>query len=128
MKINVTENHIKNGVPENCHLCAVSLAIAEALRNLGTYIGLDSIEISTDHTRDSGYRFRIKTLHSKDVYSGSDYTISDSDRDRVDSFIKEFDKFGYDEEKQQSYPTSDIINAKPFTFELGGEVAGQNSV
>ena len=127
MKINVTENHIKNGVPENCHLCAVSLAIAEALRNLGTYIGLDSIEIFTDFTRDSGYKFRIKTLHSKDVYSGSDYTISDSDRDRVDSFIKEFDKFGYDDEKQQSYPTSDIINVKPFVFELGGEVVGQNA-
>ena len=99
MQINVTEYHIKNGIPENCHLCAVSLAIAEALRKLGTYIGFDSVEIFPDHRRGSGYRFCIKTLQSKEIYSGSDYTISDSDRNKVDSFIKEFDTFNYNDEE-----------------------------
>ena len=121
MQIKVTEKHIKNGVPENCNLCAVSLALAEAL-----FLDSHSVEVYPDHVRGVGYRFRFRSLDSD--CGRLSYTMSDSDRDVVDSFIKEFDTFNYNDEKQQSYPTADIINAKPFTFELSGEVVGQNAV
>ena len=121
MQIKVTEYHIKNGVPENCNLCAVSLALAEAL-----FLDSHSVEVYPDHVRGVGYRFRFRSLDSD--CGRLSYTMSDSDRDVVDSFIKEFDTFNYNDKKQQSYPTADIINAKPFTFELSGEVVGQNAV
>ena len=83
MQIKVTEKHIKNGVPENCNLCAVSLALAEAL-----FLDSHSVEVYPDHIRGVGYRFRFRSLDSD--CGRLSYTMSDSDRDVVDSFIKEF--------------------------------------
>ena len=107
MKIQVTEEHIKEGKPEHCTLCAVALAVQEKVGQKYTV----SVMSSSDY---DGYYFSIYEKE-KDFYK--DNRIVDSEM-KLFPFINEFDSFDYDNKKQQSIPCPDIVDAKPFEFEL----------
>ena len=64
-------------------------------------------------------------LLTSDKFQFTDYTISQTDAVNVNHFINEFDTFGYSSDRRESIPCDDIVHAKPFTFELGGEIESQ---
>ena len=92
MKIQVTEEHIKKGVPENCRLCAVALAVKEKVGQKYTV----SVMSSSDY---DGYYFSIYEKE-KDFYK--DNRIVDSEM-KLFPFINEFDYFGYVGEAKQGF-------------------------
>ena len=50
MKIQVTEEHIKNGQPENCEGCAIALAVRDSLKADSVSVTInsnDNVEISS---------------------------------------------------------------------------------
>ena len=145
MKIQVTEKHIRKGIPENCKRCAIALALQDALEGynpfdvrvvdnfemqdydwVGSQItpyGLnDALPPTSPSKIEGGFGFAFRESLSGNVYQWTSYTMSHTDADNVNNFIKEFDLFGYDKEKQESIPCRDVVDVKPFTFELGGEI------
>ena len=61
MKINVTEEDIKNGLPENIQCCAIALALAHEYKDQIDYVEVedyDHIKMSND-TEDLWYRIHI---------------------------------------------------------------------
>ena len=106
MKIQVTEKHIKEGKPEHCTLCAVALAVQE---KVGKEYNV-SVMASTEY----GYYFGIYQ-NENDLYKDNKIV---NNKMKLFSFINEFDSFDYDNKKQQSIPCPDIVDAKPFEFEL----------
>ena len=109
MKIQVTEKHIKEGKPEHCTLCAVALAVQE---KVGQKYSVSVM--ANDNGNYDGYYFSIYHKQ-KDYYKKN--KVMDNER-KLTHFIHEFDYFGYNKEKQQSIPCPDIVDAKPFEFEL----------
>ena len=117
MKIQVTEKHIRKGIPENCTKCAISLALQDALEGYNLF----NVEVTTD-AANGEFKFRFEEhLNEKDSQCTS-YTISQTDAVNVNHFINEFDTFGYSSDKRESFPNAIVVHAKPFTFELGGEI------
>ncbi len=121
MKIQVTEKHIRKGIPENCKKCAIALALQDALEGYNLF----DVEVTTDEDVSGEFKFTFRESLSCNVYQWTDYTISQTDAVNVSHFINEFDTFGYDKEKGKSIPCSEVVHAKPFTFELGGEIERQ---
>ena len=120
MKIQVTEKHILKGIPENCEKCAMALALQDALEGYNLF----DVEVTTrDYNSITGeFKFRFEEhLNEKDSQYTS-YTISKTDEINVNHFINEFDTFGYSSDKRESFPNAIVVHAKPFTFELGGEI------
>ena len=106
MKIQVTENHIKKGIPDNCTKCAISLALKDALEGYNLF----EVEVITDIADDE---FRFVFREQRDTgegYEKTDYVISQTDAVNVNHFIGEFDTFGYDEYKQESIPCLSLIH------------------
>ena len=122
MKIQVTENHIKRGIPDNCTKCAVALALQDALEGYNLF----DIEIITDYENSNYnkgvFKFNLREHLSVGELQFTEYTISQTDAVNVNHFINEFDTFGYDVMKKESIPCPEVVHAKPFTFELGGEI------
>ena len=106
MKIQVTKEHIKEGKPEHCTLCAVALAVQE---KVGKEYSV-SVMASTVH----GYYFGIYQ-NENDLYKDNKIV---NNKMKLFRFINEFDSFDYDNKKQESIPCPDIVDAKPFEFEL----------
>ena len=127
MKIQVTEKHIRKGIPDDCTKCAVALALQDALKGYNLF----NIEIITDYDNNAlmgKFKFNFKEHLSIDGFQFTKitpYTISQTDEVKVNHFINEFDTFGYDKGKQESIPRYNVVDAKPFTFELGGEIERQ---
>ena len=121
MKIQVTEKHIRKGIPENCTKCAISLALKDALEGYNLF----EVEVTTDMA-DGEFKFVFREQRNpRESYEKTDYTISQTDAVNINHFINEFDTFSYDAYKQESIPCSEVVHAKPFTFELGGEIERQ---
>ena len=122
MKIQVTEKHIKKGIPENCKKCAIALALRDALEGYNLF----DVEVTTTDNHNEGkFKFTFEEHLNEWESQHTQYTISHTDEVNVNNFINEFDLFGYDEEKQESIPyrNGDFgADLKPFTFELGGEI------
>ena len=118
MKIQVTEKHIRKGIPENCTKCAISLALQDALEGYNLF----DVEVTTD-IADGEFKFVFREQRNPPYgYHLTDYKISQIDAVNVNHFINEFDTFGYDGMKKESMPCLEVVHAKPFTFELGGEI------
>ena len=123
MKIQVTEKHIQKGVPEHCTKCAISLALQDALEGYNLFDVEVTIKDYNHNTGEFKFVFR-EHLNEKDSQY-TNYTISQTDERNVNHFINEFDTFGYSSDRRESIPCDDIVHAKPFTFELGGEIESQ---
>ena len=125
MKIQVTEKHIRKGIPDNCEKCAIALALQDALEGYNLF----DVEIITDYENNNynkgKFKFNLTEHLSVDEFKLTKYTISKTDEINVNNFINEFDTFYYDEEKIKWIPSVDVVHAKPFTFELGGEIERQ---
>ena len=117
MKIQVTEKHIRKGIPEDCKKCAIALALQDALEGYNLF----DVEVTTDCGSEE-FKFNLRESLSCNVYQYTKYTISQTDAVNVYNFINEFDTFSYDGMKNESMPNGDVVHAKPFTFELGGEI------
>ena len=121
MKIQVTENHIKKGMPDNCTKCAISLALKDALEGYNLF----EVEVTTD-IANGEFKFIFREQRNpREGYQKTDYTISQTDAVNVNHFINEFDTFDYDNKKRESIPCPEVVHVKPFTFELGGEIEKQ---
>ena len=117
MKIQVTEKHIRKGKPEHCNQCPIALALQDALEGYNLF----NVEVTTD-AANGEFKFRFEEhLNEKDSQCTS-YTISQTDAVNVNHFINEFDTFGYSNDRRESIPCPEAVHAKPFTFELGGEI------
>ena len=91
MKIQVKEEHIKNGQPENCENCALALAVKDSLK-------ADSVSVTTDcddNIEISAWFDKLGYKKQKDII------IMDSDRIQVNHFVEAFDSF-YDWDGNQS--------------------------
>ena len=120
MKIQVTEKHIQKGVPEHCTKCAITLALQDALEGYNLFDVEVTIKDYNHNTGEFKFVFR-EHLNEKDSQCTS-YTISQTDAVNVNHFINEFDTFGYSNDRRESIPCPEAVHAKPFTFELGGEI------
>ena len=120
MKIQVTEKHILKGIPENCEKCAMALALQDALEGYNLF----DVEVTTrDYNSITGeFKFRFEEHLNEEDSQYTSYTISKTDEINVNHFINEFDTFGYSSDKRESFPNAIVVHAKPFTFELGGEI------
>ena len=119
MKIQVTEKHIRNGIPDNCTKCAIALALQDALEGYNLF---DVEVITNDNHNEGKFKFTFEEhLNERDSHN-TQYTISKTDERNVNHFINEFDTFGYSRDKGESFPNAIVVHAKPFTFELGGEI------
>ena len=120
MKIQVTEKHILKGIPENCEKCAMALALQDALEGYNLF----DVEVTTrDYNSITGeFKFRFEEHLNEEDSQFTSYTISKTDEINVNHFINEFDTFGYSSDKRESFPNAIVVHAKPFTFELGGEI------
>ena len=123
MKIQVTEKHIRKGVPEHCNQCAISLALQDALEGYNLF----EVEVITDYNNynNGQFKFNLKEHLSTDKFQFTDYTISQTDAVNVNHFINEFDTFGYSNDRRESISYPEAVHVKPFTFELGGEIERQ---
>ena len=107
MKIQVTKEHIKKGKPEHCRFCAVALAVQEKVGQKYTV----SVMSSPDY---DGYYIGI--YHKQQAYYKKNKIVANEMK--FFHFINEFDYFGYDHAKQESIPCPDVVDVKPFEFEL----------
>jgi len=81
MKIQVKEEHIKNGRPEDCENCAVALAVKDSLK-------ADSVSV----TLDGDENIEISAWFDKLSYKEQkDIRIMDSDQTQVNHFVDDFD-------------------------------------
>ena len=118
MIVEVKQEHIDNGTPEDCTNCAVALALQEKL-------GTDyNVVVNQDHrngNKDKVY-FDIEK-NNEHIYN----TINCKDQLSVNGFVSNYDKSYYwDEEKQKQCVDAEADDNKnavhPFKFEL--EIAG----
>ena len=104
MKIQVTEEHIKNGQPENCEGCAIALAVKDSLK-------ADSVSVTTD----CDYNVEISAW-SKDLHYN--VGIIDSSQMEVNYFVEDFDSY-YEWDGGKSISTSELDKVVyPFEFEV----------
>ena len=108
MKIQVREEHIKNGQPENCERCAVALAVKDSLK-------ADSVSVTTDcddNIEISAWFDKLKTPQ--------DISIMDSDQIQVNHFVEDFDShYEYDYLLFKSINIGHDKNGlEPFEFEV----------
>ena len=116
MKIQVTEEHIKKGIPENCESCAVALAVQEQLPNnynVGVFKGGE----------DDAVYFGIHNKHN-DLVIGN--TIHKRDLDNLDTFIETFDRnYEWDfDNKVSVHKEESKYSVEPFEFDV--EIEGLN--
>ena len=85
MKIQVKEEHIKKGRPEDCERCAVALAVKDSLK-------ADSVSV----TMDCDENIEISAWFDK-LKTPQDISIMDSDQIQVNHFVEDFDShYEYD--------------------------------
>jgi len=81
MKIQVKEEHIKKGRPEDCEKCAVALAVKDSLK-------ADSVSVTTDCDENIEISAWFDKLGYKEQ---KDIIIMDSDQIQVNHFVEDFD-------------------------------------
>ena len=108
MKIQVREEHIKNGQPENCERCAVALAVKDSLK-------ADSVSV----TMDCDENIEISAWFDK-LKTPQDLSIMDSDQIQVNHFVEDFDShYEYDYLLFKSINIGHDKNGlEPFEFEV----------
>lgn len=115
MKIQVTEDHIKNGQPENCEGCAIALAVKEKLSNydVGVYLGGENNDVYFD-------------IHNKHNDLEIENTIHKIDLDNVTTFIDTFDvNYEWDfDNKVSMHKEESKYSVEPFEFDV--EIEGLN--
>ena len=116
MKIQVTEDHIKRGEPQNCESCAVALALKEKLSN--------DYEISV--FKGGEYDDVYFDIHNKHNDLEIDNTIHKIDLDNLDTFIETFDRnYEWDDANNVSvHKEKSKYAVEPFEFNV--EIEGLN--
>ena len=116
MKIQVTEEHIKKGKPEDCGRCAVALAVQEQLPNnynVGVFKGGENNDVYF------GIYNKYNDLEIEN-------TIHKIDLDDLDTFIETFDrnyKWDFDN-KVSVHKEESKYSVEPFEFDV--EIEGLN--
>ena len=116
MKIQVTEEHIKKGIPENCESCAVALAVQEQLPNnynVGVFKGGENNDVYFG-------------IHNKHNDLEIENTIHKIDLGNLDTFIETFDRnYLWDSVNKVSVHKEESKYAvEPFEFDV--EIEGLN--
>ena len=96
MKINVTEEDIKNGIPSDCRACAISQALRRQFNTEETYTMI-SDETGDVSIEIDDRKFQVNHMHESDV---------------VD-FIFDFDNYAND-----YFNNLNPEKLKPITFEI----------
>jgi hypothetical protein len=102
MKINVTKQDIKEGIPDNCNECAISVALKRHFKTSDVHTGYDvdkqkpSIEVN-----------------------GKKYNIKESDESVVGDFIDKFDNYvDFKYLLDDGFVVDKDLIPKPFSFEI----------
>ena len=102
MKINVTKQDIKEGIPDNCNECAISVALKRHFKTSDVHVGYDvdkqkpSIEVN-----------------------GKKYNIKKSDKSVVGDFIDKFDNYvDFKYLLEDGFVVDNNLIPKPFEFEI----------
>ena len=116
MKIQVTEDHIKRGEPQNCESCAVALALKEKL----------SIDYEISVFKGGEYNHVYFDIHHKNNDIEIDNTINEIDLDNLGTFIETFDKnYEWDfDNKVSVHKEKNKYAVEPFEFNV--EIEGLN--
>jgi hypothetical protein len=102
MKINVTKQDIKEGIPDSCNECAISVALKRHFKTSDVHTGFDvdkqkpSIEVN-----------------------GKKYNIKESDESIVGDFIDKFDNYvDFKYLLDDGFVVDKDLIPKPFSFEI----------
>lgn len=102
MKINVTKQDIKEGIPDSCDECAISVALKRHFKTSDVHTGYDvdkqkpSIEVN-----------------------GKKYNIKESDESIVGDFIDKFDNYiDFKYLLDDGFVVDNNLIPKPFEFEI----------
>ena len=114
MKIQVTEDHIKRGIPENCKSCAIALALKEKLPNYNVevYLGGENNDVYFG-------------IHNKHNDLKIENIIHKIDVGNVTTFVETFDStYDWDFDNRVSVHDGGKYTVKPFEFDV--EIGGLN--
>ena len=120
LKVKVTAEHIKKGMPESCDKCAIALAVQSAIDNDGAPWQCD-VEF-TNLTKTA--KINLSTWNGKaweDEVTKSCFVIDDekNNQEKINQFVNEFDSiFYWDSNTEESTPNKPVVHCKPFDFEL----------
>ena len=96
VKVEVTQEDINNGIPEDCNNCAVALALKRKYKTDNVFVSIpDDYVLLTVN----GEELNIRSNHEKDIL------------DFIDVFDKEYNYTTTEEEYDRKKP-------KPFEFEV----------
>ena len=102
MKINVTKQDIKEGIPDNCNECAISVALKRHFKTSDVHTGFDI----------------VKQKPSIEV-NGKKYNINKLYENIVGDFIDKFDNYvDYKYLLDDGFIVDNNLIPKPFSFEI----------
>ena len=109
MKVKVKQNHIDSGRPNDCHNCAIALALRE---ELGSKFNMIEVNVEEGQTY-----FNLDSKYNNEYHVGEVFI---DDQQKVNNFVQNFDeKYGYDMAKRKSiFVHAEIDRVKPFEFNL----------
>jgi len=102
MKINVTKQDIKEGIPDSCDECAISVALKRHFKTSNVHTGFDVVKQKT----------------SIEI-NGKKYNIKKSDENIVNDFIDKFDNYvDFKYLLDDGFVVDNNLIPKPFEFEI----------
>lgn len=102
MKISVTEEDIKNGIPDDCQECAISQSLKRHFKTNNVYTSYNLV--------------KEKTVLE---VNGKAYNIKKSDDKLVGDFIDKFDNYiDFKYLLDDGFVVDENLIPKPFTFEI----------
>lgn len=118
LKVKVTDEHIKKGMPDSCDKCAIALAVQSAIDNDGA-----PWQCNVEFThRTTTARINLATWKGKtwdDEIAKNCFVVEKDNQEKINQFVNEFDSnFSWDSNAEESTPYKPIVHCKPFDFEL----------
>ena len=126
LKVKVTDEHIKKGMPDSCDKCAIALAVQSAIDNTGApwQCNVELTHRTTTFTKSPKARINIAAWSGKiweDEVAKSCFVVDDEkgNKEKINQFVSEFDSiFYWDSNTEESTPNKPVVHCKPFDFEL----------
>lgn len=118
LKVKVTDEHIKKGMPDSCDKCAIALAVQSAINNDGA-----PWQCNVEYNlRTTTAKINLATWKGKtwdDEIAKSCFVVEEGNQEKINQFVNEFDSnFSWDSNAEESTPYKPIVHCKPFDFEL----------
>ena len=120
LKVKVTDEHIKKGMPDSCDKCAIALAVQSAIDNDGAPWQCN-VEFTNATTTAKINLATWKGKTWEDEVAKSCFVVDNKEdnQEKINQFVNEFDSnFSWDSNAEESTPYKPIVHCKPFDFEL----------